>query len=155
MLFIASFNSWNRKRCGFFVYLAYQMLDNVTHDQMVGESINRYYIFYSGRVSLNNKYFHICDQSLKQMINFPRTLFIFYSRLKVPMRKCSTFQLLQEWWLINFDFLDLYCINNLGLFMSKSFRINFSAMVETECWQADLNTYCNNTKNYFKLSEIK
>ena len=31
-----------RKKSGFCVYLAYQLLDSITHDQMVGESINKF-----------------------------------------------------------------------------------------------------------------
>lgn len=31
-----------RKKAGFCVYLAYQLLDNVTYDQMVGEAINKH-----------------------------------------------------------------------------------------------------------------
>ena len=30
-----------RKKAGFCVYLAYQLLENVTFDQMVGESLNK------------------------------------------------------------------------------------------------------------------
>ena len=38
---ISPFKNICRKKSGFCVYLAYQLWDNVTYDQMVGESINR------------------------------------------------------------------------------------------------------------------
>ena len=31
-----------RNKAGFCVFIAYQLFDNVTHDQMVGEALNKY-----------------------------------------------------------------------------------------------------------------